>query len=241
MKLIIIRHGDPDYENDSLTPKGREEAAALADFLKKEKLDAVYSSPLGRARETCAAVQRENGFSFTELPWLREFNAHIQLPYLEKPSYCWDLLPRYVASHPGIFRGGEEWMEDETFRGSDVREKWANVKAGLDGLLASHGYVHDGYCFRVEKANRDTVALFCHFGITSVMLAILTGASPYVYWQHFCALPTSVTTLVTEEREEGIASFRCIGFGECPHLALAGQKPSFSARFCETFDSDERH
>ena len=241
MKLIIIRHADPDYENDSLTIKGKEEAAALASYLKNETFDAVYSSPLGRAKETCMAVQRENGFTFTELPWLREFNAHIELPYLDEPTYCWDLLPGYVADHPRVFDRGEAWMSDETFRGSDVREKWERVKRGLDDLLATHGYVHDGYLYRVKKPNRDTVVLFCHFGITAVMLSILTGASPYVFWQHFCSLPTSYTTLVTEEREEGIASFRCIGFGDLSHLAIAGQKPSFSARFCETYDSDERH
>ena len=31
MKLIIIRHGDPDYENDTLTVKGVREAKLLSD------------------------------------------------------------------------------------------------------------------------------------------------------------------------------------------------------------------
>ena len=31
MKLIIIRHGDPDYEHDSLTQKGVREAQLLSD------------------------------------------------------------------------------------------------------------------------------------------------------------------------------------------------------------------
>ena len=33
MKLLIIRHADPDYAVDSLTPEGRREAALLADRL----------------------------------------------------------------------------------------------------------------------------------------------------------------------------------------------------------------
>ena len=31
MKLLLIRHGDPDYENDCLTPVGQREAEALAE------------------------------------------------------------------------------------------------------------------------------------------------------------------------------------------------------------------
>ena len=31
MRLLFIRHGDPDYEHDSLTPKGEREAELLAD------------------------------------------------------------------------------------------------------------------------------------------------------------------------------------------------------------------
>ena len=31
MKLIIVRHGDPDYENDTLTERGWKEAKALSE------------------------------------------------------------------------------------------------------------------------------------------------------------------------------------------------------------------
>lgn len=30
MRILLIRHGDPDYVNDTLTEKGRREAALLA-------------------------------------------------------------------------------------------------------------------------------------------------------------------------------------------------------------------
>ena len=33
MRLMIVRHGDPDYSIDSLTPKGWKEAELLADRL----------------------------------------------------------------------------------------------------------------------------------------------------------------------------------------------------------------
>ena len=33
MKIIIIRHGDPDYVHDSLTPRGDKEARLLAEII----------------------------------------------------------------------------------------------------------------------------------------------------------------------------------------------------------------
>ena len=52
MLLYVIRHGDPDYEHDSLTPLGRRQAEAVARRLAVHGLDRIYSSPLGRAVAT---------------------------------------------------------------------------------------------------------------------------------------------------------------------------------------------
>ena len=61
MKLLIIRHGDPDYTIDSLTEKGRKEAELLKDRLEKSDIKDFYCSPLGRARAT--AEPTLNAFS----------------------------------------------------------------------------------------------------------------------------------------------------------------------------------
>ena len=56
------------------------------------------------------------------------------------------------------------------------------------------------------------------------------------------AAPSSVTTLYTEERREGIASFRMQSFGDLSHLHAWDEPASFAARFCETYDNmEERH
>ena len=113
---------------------------------------------------------------------------------------------------------------------------------GLDELLAHHGYQREKGYYRVTAANRDTIVLFCHFGVECVLLSRLLNISPMQLWHGACAAPSSVTTVVTEERRQGIASFRMISFGDTAHLYAAGQTPSFTARFCETFDcKEERH
>ena len=68
------------------------------------------------------------------------------------------------------------------------------------------------------------------------------NVSPMILWHGFCAAPTSVTTVITEERRQGIASFRINGFGDISHLYVKEEEPAFAARFCECFDNvDERH
>ena len=52
MRLLIVRHADPDYSIDSLTPAGWEEAKLLADRLAPIPVAAYYVSPLGRAKDT---------------------------------------------------------------------------------------------------------------------------------------------------------------------------------------------
>lgn len=47
MILDIIRHADPDYANNTITEFGKLEAKALADFLKDENIDRIYTSPWG--------------------------------------------------------------------------------------------------------------------------------------------------------------------------------------------------
>ena len=130
------------------------------------------------------------------------------------------------------------------FANCNMMDEYNWVKTEFDALLKKHGYEREGdsTIFRAVRPNRDTIVLFCHFGFLGLVLSLLTGFSPYVFWQHFCAAPTSVTTIVTEEREDGKAVFRCLSYGDISHLNLAGEEPAFAGRFCETFDcEEERH
>ena len=123
-------------------------------------------------------------------------------------------------------------------RDSKVAEEYRWVAEGLDKLLADHGYVREGHCYRVEKPSADRLVLICHFGVQCVMLSHLLGISPMVLWHGFCAAPTSVTTVNTEERRKGIASFRVSSFGDISHLYEAGEPVSLHARFCEYYGKE---
>ena len=242
MRILIIRHGDPDYANDTLTEKGKREATLLAAKLGNEKIDYIYSSPLGRAKDTCMYVAKALGKERDVVvkDWLREFDARPVTPDRDHPSRIWDMLPGYWANEEKMY-DRRQWLEYDFHKEAGTKEKYLHVGEELHKLLASHGYVRENGYYRVENSNRDTIALFCHFGIEMVLLSHIFGVSPIPLLHNFTALPSSVTTLYSEERRKGIASFRCSSFGDLSHLSTGGEPPSFAARFCETFDSDERH
>ena len=52
MRILLIRHAEPDYTVDSLTSKGRVEAELLSRRLVHYNIRDFYVSPLGRAKDT---------------------------------------------------------------------------------------------------------------------------------------------------------------------------------------------
>ncbi len=261
MRLLFIRHGDPDYEHDTLTEKGIREAICLADHIGTLKIDEAYQSPLGRAQRTAEYCLKKLGMTAETLDWLREFpavidpgvseEAHKAFPSHELwwdkkaeryiPRIMWDVMPAYYGEHPELF-DREGWRESKLVQESNMVETYDHVRECFLTFLSEHGYRKDGELFAAEANNELTIAFFCHYGITSVLMSILWNTSPFIPLQYMATAPTSVTELVTEERQKGIAIFRALRIGDTTHLAMAGEEPSFSARFCERFENeDQRH
>lgn len=244
MKLMIIRHAEPDYEHDSLTEEGFKEAKALASMLKGEKIDKFFISPLGRAQDTANETLKLIGREAKTLPWLKEFEYPIEKgredPY--SAGIAWDWFPSDWTKKPEYF-SKDEWYNPPEMKDGHIKEHYDEVCSSLDALLeAEAGYKRDGLMYSCINGNNDTYAFFCHFGLEAVLLSHLLNISPMVLWHGTCALPSSVTTVVTEERVKGEAYWRMLSFGDLSHLRLAGLEPSFAARFCECYENeDERH
>lgn len=240
MKLLIIRHGEPDYLHDSLTPRGRIEAALVASYLKDVPIDHVYVSPLGRAQETVKPTLDAKDLTATTLDWMREFRPkvrHKATPLV--PACAWDWLPEEWTEQDIFYT--DRWYEHPAMAAVGVKDEYERVCAGFDELLASHGYRRKGRYYEVTQPNHDTIALFCHFGLGCVLLSRLMSVSPMILWHGLCAAPSSIITAYTEERRRGKASFRVASYGDVSHLALGHVSPSFSARFCECYDDKTRH
>lgn len=240
MRILVVRHAEPDYENDSLTDKGWREAEYLADRLSREKIDYFYVSPMGRAQATASCTLKKMKREAVTLDWLKEFHVPVIHPGDTLPTRPWDWIPSTWVADERFF-DKDHWTENPAFEAVDLKEKYDHVVSCFDELLASHGYQRNGYVYDAICSNHDTIALFCHFGLECVLLSHLLNVSPMVLWHGFCAAPSSVTTIYTEEREKGTASFRISSFGDISHLYVHHEKPSFMARYCECFDDPVRH
>lgn len=241
MKILIIRHADPDYSIDSLTEKGWKEAELLSARMEKTDITAIYVSPLGRAKDTAKVTLKRLNREAEELPWLREFKAPITDIHTGEQRIPWDWLPLDWTTEP-LFYGKDTWHTVPAMANGRVKEEAQKVYDGLDAILKKHGYQRENNYYRVNEPNNDTLIFFCHFGVECIMLGHLLGVSPMILWHGFSAAPSSVTSLLSEERREGIAYFRSNCFGDTSHLYVAGEEPAFSARFCERFDDhSQRH
>lgn len=234
MRLLLIRHGDPDYERDGLTPAGEAEARLLVPRMEKEPVKEFYLSPLGRARATARPTLEALGRTATEFDWLKEFSIPVLRPDKNGGfSFVpWDWLPADWLRDPRLL-DRERWRENEVMAAAHVGEAYDRVTEAFDGLLAAHGYTRSGLLYSADRPNTDTLAFFCHFGVGCVFLSHLMNCSPMLLWQGMCMAPSSVTTVYTEERRPGTAVFRVSAFGDVSHLYARDVRPSFAARFCE--------
>ena len=237
MRIMIVRHADPDYSIDSLTETGWKEAECLSKRLEKIPVKEYYVSPLGRAKDTASLTLKKVGRTATECEWLREFEGHIIRPDTGKEEIVWDWLPQDWTATEEYYRR-DLWNTTDVMTAGNIKKEYEWVVKSFDELLKKHGYEREYDYYRAVQPNNDTIMFFCHFGLECVLLSHLLGVSPMVLWHGMGAAPSSVTTIYTEERRKGIASFRVQSFGDVSHLYAEGREPSFAARFCECYDNE---
>ena len=111
MLLYVIRHGEPIYQPDMLTELGHKQAEALGRYFAGVGLDAVYSSPNTRARQTAEPTCRALGLEMRLEPWTSEDLAWKDFS-LGFPDGSW----RWIFTQPPeVFRTGG--LENTTWDG----------------------------------------------------------------------------------------------------------------------------
>ena len=89
MKLYIVRHGDPDYVTDSLTELGKQQADAVVKPMAEAGISRIFSSPLGRARQTAQPSADHLGLPVKIEHWTREIWPELTLVH----GAAWAALP----------------------------------------------------------------------------------------------------------------------------------------------------
>nr|PZN36207.1 MAG: histidine phosphatase family protein [Chloroflexota bacterium] len=221
MRLYLIRHADPDYENDTITPAARAAAEALAERMASHGLDELYCSPLGRARATAQPIADRLGLTPTIAEWTSELSG---LRVTHDPwgeLVAWDIPGEIIRGHDQ-YPGPDNWHALPALSALDLRAAFDRICSDSDAFLAAQGYVREGRRYRCVAPHRRRVAVVCHNGFGLTWLAHLLDLPVTLVWSGFWLAPSSVTTILFDERSAEWATPRCLGVGDVSHLYKAG-------------------
>jgi broad specificity phosphatase PhoE len=216
MRLYLIRHGDPDYEKDVLTPAGILEAKALAKRLEKEGIDEIYYSPLGRARETMSYTAQLTGIKPELLEWTEEIYYYLEVENWGR-THVFNIPGEVVRS----IKQGEyydNWFQRAPYNDPGLLKLLENINEQSDLFFARHGYKKEGNLYRIEKQNSKKIAVFAHAALGLAWLSHLLAIPTNIMWSSFWPATSSVSTILFEERSPTWAVPRCLGLGDVSHL-----------------------
>ena len=224
MNIFFIRHGNPNYDTDCLTPLGHEQAEACAErMLNQEiKIDDAYSSPYGRAKETCEHFTKKANIDYTVLPWLHEVEHYADV-YGGHFSHAVSIDPAFLRD-PEIEAMGDKMFTHPRFGGEEnIKKMVGEVYDGLDALLKEYGYEKEGHRFKVtdrEKCDKN-VAIYAHAGTFLLVLGYLLQMPDTWAWHSFFTYQTGVTWInLPTDRDYAVP--RMYYMGDTSHLVKKG-------------------
>jgi len=159
-RLLLIRHAEVEARYQGvfggridmeLSPRGHEQAAALAHYLHQQPLSAIYASPMKRVQQTLAPLLVNGTPRPVILPDLREVD------FGDWTGLAWD------AVHAKFGVSAFSWLEQLECDGIANAECAAKLQERVEPCLQQIVNDHAG----------QTVAIFCHGGIIRVLLSIL--------------------------------------------------------------------
>jgi probable phosphomutase (TIGR03848 family) len=208
--VLLVRHADTDAAGKRLTgwargvhlnARGREEAVRLAERLEGVPVEAIYSSPLERCRQTIAPFARERGLA------VRARRGLLEVDYGEwtgrtisqlRRTKQWRVVQRTPSA--ARFPGGESLLEVQ-----------ARAVAELDSIAAAHP--------------KGSVVVVTHADVIRLLVAHLAGMH-VDHLQRLVVDPASVTAVALAD---GIA--RLVKVNDTGGLdALRPRKPRLKQR-----------
>ena len=196
MILILVRHGDPDYQKDCLTELGHEQAKIAAKRLMEEGIEEIYSSPLGRARQTAQAFADLSGLGPVRiLDFMKEIRFGKE-DALYQSGNPWLMACKLVSEGKDL--QNSDWRNYPEFIDNTAVTDVDNVMRESDKWLAELGYEREGLYYRcTNKDDREkTIVLFSHGGSSTALLSRVLN----IPFPHMCQIlghmrHTSITIL----------------------------------------------
>ena len=223
MLLYIVRHGDPIYVTDTLTELGRRQAEAVGKRIFDSKVDRIFSSPMGRAKETADPACRLLGLEKSIEDWTHEIEDERLTPFPDGKMKSISVLQNTCFRENGnISLPFERSYECQGISESRMKEAVGYIERNGKDFLERLGYREENGVYRILKPNEEKVALFCHAAFARAWISVLLHIPLHIMWSSFDYTHTGVTVIEFKNNENGITAPRCLCYSDVSHLYAAG-------------------
>lgn len=218
MRIIFVRHGHPDYENDCLTSLGHQHGKAVSLRLKDESIEKIFSSTCGRAMETAAHIDEIFNLGIESLDFMREVSwGSIDGQSIYQDGHPW-FTSDYMVSQ-GFNLMDNDWQKTELYKNNKISLEYNRVANSFDQWLSSIGYTRENSFYRVGKVKYETIALVSHGGSSSVVLSHLFNLPLPFICSAICPDYTAVTVVSFPNKEGCLVSPQFEIVNDSRHIA----------------------
>ena len=160
MLLYIVRHGDPIYETDSLTERGTLQAKAVGKRIYDAKVDRIFSSPMGRAKETaepaCKLLKIENNIE----EWTHEIGVEKLTPFPDgKMKSITNVQNTYFRENGNIDLPYDKAYECSGINETQMKAAVQYIEEHGNEFLLRLGYQEENGVYRILRNNEERIAL----------------------------------------------------------------------------------
>ena len=219
MLLYIIRHGDPIYSTDSLTERGKLQAEAVGKRMYQTGIDRIFSSPMGRAKETADPACRLLGLEKHIEDWTHEIEDERLTPFPDgKMKSITDVQNTYYRENGNIDLHYDQAYDCPGINQTQMKDAVRYIEENGKVFLEKLGYKEENGIYRILKKNDEKVALFCHSAFARAWLSVLLHIPIHMMWASFVYTHTGVTVIEFKNNENGVTAPQCLCYSDISHL-----------------------
>lgn len=201
MVFYYVRHGNPTYNPDALTPLGHRQAESVAKCFSTMGLDKLYSSTSNRAYQTAVPTSEILKKEIVQLDFTNEGHAwkRFSVPCSDGERRWIEQSDEFreILVSPEVFALGDRWHEHPELAKYNFGEHVEFYNKQIDEFFASLGYEHDRKrrLFKAVKPTNEKVALFAHGGFGGIFLSSLLDIPYPQFAPRFSICHTGVTVI----------------------------------------------
>ena len=229
MLFFYIRHGDPIYTPDSLTPLGKRQAEAVAKRLCLYGVDKVFASSSTRASMTSDPTCEIMKIEKTEVDFAHENRAweYLSAPRPDGSGNTWIFYHpeiRKMFVDPEVLAMGDKWYDHPAFAQYEFKKGIERCRKESDEFFASLGYEHipGTGTYRAVAPTEERVALFAHQGFGLAFLSCLLDIPYPQFSVHFDMSHTGMTAIEFKDEGNGIVIPKVLTLANDSHLYHEG-------------------